>query len=157
MTELRLRMVADLRARRYPTLIRKVYLDHVADFAKFFWKSPELLGPQEVKTYQLHLVKETKVARETLGEVVAALRFLCKVTLQASWDVEVVAKANFSLRQRMLEDMRVRNLSASCQSTYVDHATRLAKYFRKSPHLLGPEHIRQYMVHLAEERAPPPT
>ena len=153
MTELRQRMLADLRARRYPTPIRRVYIEHATDFSRFFWKSPELLGPQEVRAYQLHLINETKVAGETLGEVVAALRFLYKVTLGRSWEVQAVAAASISLRQRMLEDMRIRNLSSSCQSTYVDHVTRLAKYFRKSPHLLGPEHIRQYMVHLREEKS----
>ena len=103
MTELRQRMLADLRARRYPTPIRRVYIEHATDFARFFWKSPELLGPQEVRAYQLHLINETKVAGETLGEVVAALRFLYKVTLGRSWEVQAVAAASISLRQRMLE------------------------------------------------------
>jgi site-specific recombinase XerD len=145
-------MLADLRTHRYPTLLRRVYIDHVAAFARFFMKSPDLLGPEDIRAYQTHLVNESNVAREILGDVVAALRFFYKITLGKSWDIEPVAGATLSLRQRMLEDMRIRDFSESIQYTYLDHVTRLAKYFGKSPRLLGPEHIRQYMVYLAEEK-----
>jgi hypothetical protein len=44
-----------------------------------------------------------------------------------------------SLRQQMIEDMRVQNLSLHTQRIYVDRIAQFAKYFGKSPELLGPE------------------
>ena len=56
------------------------------------------------------------------------------------------------LRKRMTEDMQVRNLSPHTQSTYVLQVSQFARHFGKSPHLLGPEHIRTYQVFLATEK-----
>ena len=56
------------------------------------------------------------------------------------------------LRQRMTEDMRVRNLSPRTQATYVQQVSLLARHFGQSPHLLGPEQIRDYQVFLATDK-----
>lgn len=56
------------------------------------------------------------------------------------------------LRQRMIEDMRVRNLSIKTQKAYVTQVARFAKYFGQSPEKLGSEHIHTYLVHLIEEK-----
>jgi integrase/recombinase XerD len=48
------------------------------------------------------------------------------------------------LRQRMIEDMQVRNLAPYTQATYILHVSSFARYFRKSPELLGPEKIRDF-------------
>jgi len=55
------------------------------------------------------------------------------------------------LRQRMLEEMRIRNLSVRTQETYVSQVSKFAKYFGKSPELLGPEEIREYQLYLIEK------
>ena len=57
-----------------------------------------------------------------------------------------------SLRQRMLEDMQVRRLSACTQRTYAETVARFARYFDRSPARLGPEQIRAYQVYLTNER-----
>ena len=49
-----------------------------------------------------------------------------------------------SLRQRMLEDMQVRNLSSHTQVSYVQQVSRFARHFDRSPETLGPEEIRAY-------------
>lgn len=56
------------------------------------------------------------------------------------------------LRQRMLEDLRVRNYSPRTQSTYIQHVARFAAHFGRSPDQLTPEDIRSYLVHLVETR-----
>jgi len=56
------------------------------------------------------------------------------------------------LRQRMIEDMQVRNLSPHTQASYLQHASQFARYFNKSPEQLGPEDIRAYQVYLTNER-----
>lgn len=56
------------------------------------------------------------------------------------------------LRQRMLEDMQVRNLSPRTQQSYVEHVSRFARHFGTSPAALGPEEIRTYQVYLINEK-----
>jgi integrase/recombinase XerD len=57
-----------------------------------------------------------------------------------------------SLRQRMLEDMQLRNLSPHTQRAYIENVARFARYFHRSPADLGPEEIRTYQVYLTRER-----
>lgn len=56
------------------------------------------------------------------------------------------------LRQRMLEDMQIRNLAASTQRAYVEHVSRFARHFGRSPARLGPQEIRAYQVYLTNEK-----
>ena len=49
-----------------------------------------------------------------------------------------------TLRQRMTEDLRVRNRSPRTIQAYIDQVAKFAQHFKKSPELLGPEEIRQY-------------
>src|ERR1700737_5350017 len=57
-----------------------------------------------------------------------------------------------SLRQRMTEDMQVRNLALNTQTCYVQQVSLFARHFHKSPEELGPEDIRAYQVYLTNER-----
>src|SRR5918996_2365816 len=52
------------------------------------------------------------------------------------------------LRQRMTEDMQVRNLSPHTQNSYVQQVSLFARHFNKSPEMLAPEDIRAYQVYL---------
>jgi site-specific recombinase XerD len=54
------------------------------------------------------------------------------------------------LRQRMLEDLRVRNYSEKTQAIYIQQVVRFAAHFHRSPDRLGAEEIRTYLVHLVE-------
>ena len=56
------------------------------------------------------------------------------------------------LRQRMTEDMQVRNLSPCTQKTYINQVSLFARHFGCSPDRLGPEPIRDYQVFLATEK-----
>ena len=56
------------------------------------------------------------------------------------------------LRQRMREDMQVRNLSPHTQRAYIENVARFARHFGRSPVELGPEEIHSYQVYLTRER-----
>ena len=56
------------------------------------------------------------------------------------------------LRQRMLEDMQIRNLSPHTQASYVQQVSQFARYFAKPPAELGPDDIRTYQVYLTNEK-----
>ena len=56
------------------------------------------------------------------------------------------------LRQRMTEDMQVRNLSPHTQASYLQQVSLFARHFRKSPDALTPEHIRTYQIYLTNEK-----
>ncbi len=55
------------------------------------------------------------------------------------------------LRQRMLEDMEIRNLSHNTQLSYLQQVSSFARYCQRSPEALGPAEIRAYQVHLTTE------
>ena len=56
------------------------------------------------------------------------------------------------LRQRMTDDMQLRNLAPATQRNYIAHVAHYARYFHTSPDLLGLEHVRQYLLHLLHDR-----
>ena len=56
------------------------------------------------------------------------------------------------LRRRMTEDMQARNLSPHTQASYLRQVSPFARYFRTSPELLTPEHIRNYQIYLTNEQ-----
>jgi hypothetical protein len=56
------------------------------------------------------------------------------------------------LRQRMLEDMQLRGLSARTQECYVAAVRQLAGHFHTSPDRLTEEQLREYFLYLANEK-----
>ena len=81
MTNLRRRMLEDLRIRNLAEGTQQLYVANVAAFARHFGRSPEELGPEHIRAWQVHLVEERKVAWSTLNIAVCALRFLYRITL----------------------------------------------------------------------------
>jgi integrase/recombinase XerD len=54
------------------------------------------------------------------------------------------------LRQRMIDDMKLRNMSRSSQQIYTSAVARFAAFHGRSPDQLGVEHVRQYRLHLLD-------
>ncbi|MCP3995439.1 MAG: tyrosine-type recombinase/integrase [bacterium] len=90
MTHLRRRMIEDLQVRNYAQATQENYVRYVARFAQHFGKSPDQLGPEEVRDFQVHLVNEAKVSYGSLSQHVNALRFLYRVTLDKPWIIEKI-------------------------------------------------------------------
>lgn len=87
MTPLRKRMIEDLRIRNYTQTTVETYVRVVAQFARHHRRSPDQLGPEEVRAYQVHLL-EKEASWSLFNQTVCALRFLYRVTLECDWPLE---------------------------------------------------------------------
>ncbi len=85
MTSLRLRMLEDMQIRNLAVNTQESYVQQVSLFARYFNQSPEQLGPEQIRTYQVYLTKEKKLATGSILIAISALRFLYKVTLKKDW------------------------------------------------------------------------
>lgn len=56
------------------------------------------------------------------------------------------------LRQRMIEDMQLRDLAPNTQIAYVRSVRQLAEYYGKSPKDIGEEELRRYFLYLKNEK-----
>jgi integrase/recombinase XerD len=57
------------------------------------------------------------------------------------------------LRQRLIDDLRLRNYARRTITTYVAAVARFARYFQQSPDQLHAPHVRQYQLHLLQQHA----
>ena len=85
MTSLRLRMLEDMSIRNLAENTQISYLQQVSSYARHFKRSPERLGPEEVRAYQVHLIEDRKLMPSSISIATSALRFLYKVTLKQAW------------------------------------------------------------------------
>lgn len=90
MTPLRRRMLEDMGIRNFTDNTQLSYLQQVSSFAKYFKCSPEKLGPEQIRAYQVYVTEERKLAPGSRSIIAAALRFLYKVTLKREWVEEVI-------------------------------------------------------------------
>jgi integrase/recombinase XerD len=90
---LRQRMIEDMRVRNFALNTQDSYLRQVSLFARHFGKSPDQLGPEEIRAYQVYLADERQVSVGTRIVAVSALRFLYAVTLQRDWTVQLIPTA----------------------------------------------------------------
>jgi len=87
---LRQRMIEDMTVRNFAANTQESYLRQVSLFARHFNKSPEQLGPEEIRAYQIYMAEEKKASVGTRIVAVSALRFLYAVTLQRDWSVKLI-------------------------------------------------------------------
>jgi integrase/recombinase XerD len=80
-THLRKRMLEELQRRNYSEGTTRAYLQAVQQFAVHFGRSPDKLGPNDLRSYQAYLLVERKLAVASVVARVAALRFFFVRTL----------------------------------------------------------------------------
>ena len=90
MTSLRNRMIEDMQVRNRSPHTQSAYVQQVSLFARYFGKSPERLGPEDIRTYQIYLTNDKKLAPKSISVTVAALRFLYNITLKKGWTIHEV-------------------------------------------------------------------
>src|SRR5467141_2912880 len=72
----------DMQMRNLSPHTQRASIEHVARFARHFGRSPDALGPDQIRTYQIFLTNEKQLAPSSIVITVAALRFVYKVTLR---------------------------------------------------------------------------
>jgi integrase/recombinase XerD len=92
MSPLRCRMIEDMTIRNLSPATQRSYVQATARFGKYFGRSPDRLGADAVRAYQVHLISRG-IAWSSLNQVVCALRFLYGVTLGRSEVAERIAHA----------------------------------------------------------------
>jgi len=86
-------MTEDMQVRNLSPHTRSTYLLQVSLFARHFHQSPEALGPEEIRSYQVYLTNEKKLAPSSILIAVSALRFLYRVTLHKDWTLPDIIPA----------------------------------------------------------------
>lgn len=56
------------------------------------------------------------------------------------------------LRKRMMDEMQLGNYAPKTIRVYVYNVSRFALHFRKRPEVLGASHVREYLLHVVQER-----
>jgi len=87
MTELRRRMIEDMRLHGLATTTLKTYLNAVQNLAKHYKQSPDQLSEEEIRKFFIYLADEKRLARSTLRGYLFAIKFLYQKTLNRKWPV----------------------------------------------------------------------
>jgi len=87
-TSLRQKMTEELVRRNYSEGTVRVYLQHVEEFARFFNRPPNQLGPDHIRKYTAHLFETRKLSSSAVCQQVAALRFFYVKTFRKGWSIE---------------------------------------------------------------------
>jgi site-specific recombinase XerD len=84
------KMKRDMEIRGLSKRSQESYLGCIKQFVKYFMKSPDQLSLEDIHTYQLHLIRDRKVAENTFNQYVSALKFLYGRTLRLDWKIEMI-------------------------------------------------------------------
>ncbi len=98
MTQLRKMMLEELQRRNYSQQTTKAYIRTIWEFAKYFHRSPDELGPEHIREFQAHLFRERKLSGNSVAQRTAALRFLFVKTLKRSYMLEQIPFPKVPLR-----------------------------------------------------------
>jgi integrase/recombinase XerD len=81
-------VLEELQRRNYSQKTTKIYIRTIWEFAKYFHRSPEELGPEHIREFQAHLFSVRKLAANSVAQRTAALRFLFVKTLKRAYMLE---------------------------------------------------------------------
>jgi site-specific recombinase XerD len=95
-------MLEELERRNYAASTTHAYLRAVDEFARYFNRPPDQLGPDHIRQYQAYLFRERKFQPNTVIQHLGGIRFFYIRTLKQSWSADLTAprltgRANLSL------------------------------------------------------------
>ena len=85
MTHLRKMMLEELQRRNYAQSTVEAYISALREFARYFKRPPDQLGPDHVRQFQLHLLRDRNLAPNTVKQRMAAVQFFFLRTLKRAY------------------------------------------------------------------------
>ena len=95
---LRQRMQEDMQLRNFSAGTQRSYIHYVADFATYYHTSPDRMGLDEVRNYQLYLIEQRKLSPQSVNGFVAAAKFLYTVTLEMPWTDDLFTRLKVPIK-----------------------------------------------------------
>jgi len=136
-------MLEDLQIRNYSPNTVAAYIRRVAEFAKHFGKSPELLGPEEIREYQLYLIKDKTFSLSAYIQTVCGLRFLYSNTLHRSVGIDRIPLPRYEQKLPVISSpAEVQRLSCrpeALHGVYRLSLTNLAFHGQFAPETMSPQ------------------
>lgn len=83
-------MAEDMLVRNMSQSTIDAYTYHVGRFAEFLGRSPESASPEDVRSFQIHLIKERNTGWSSFNQAVCGLRFLYRHSIPREWAVQMV-------------------------------------------------------------------
>jgi integrase/recombinase XerD len=78
-------MLEELERRNYAASTTRAYLRAVDEYARYFNRPPDQLGPDHIRQYQAYLFRERKLQPNTVIQHLGGIRFFYIGTLKQSW------------------------------------------------------------------------
>ncbi|MTK13383.1 MAG: tyrosine-type recombinase/integrase [Clostridiaceae bacterium] len=92
MSELRNKMKMYMELKGYSPITTKYYITHISNFAKFYNKSPHLLGEKEICGYLYYCITEKHLTEGSVGAIYNALKIFYTKVLMQTWDVNKIPR-----------------------------------------------------------------
>jgi integrase/recombinase XerD len=105
MSKLTEQMKADLQLKGFKPNTQRTYLIEVGNLARYFDKSPEELGKEEVKEYLLHLMNDKKLSQGTFKSYVSGIKFLYNTTLNRQEVVQDIKYPKAKIKLPVVMDL----------------------------------------------------
>ena len=84
-THLRKLTLDEIARRNYTEGTTRAYLRIIEDLARYFHRSPDQLGPEQLREYTAHLFRDRKLSDNSVNQIVGALRFFFRKVLKCAW------------------------------------------------------------------------
>ena len=108
------------------------------DFARYFHRSPDRLGPQHIREYQAYLFRQRKLAPSSVTQRLAALRFFFIKTLKRSWSVaETPYPKKVQRLPSVLSQEEVSQLINAAPNSFLPHLADDPLRYRSTPRRSG--------------------
>jgi site-specific recombinase XerD len=128
-THLRKMMLEELQLRNYAENTIRHYIRAVEEFARHFHCSPDRLGPRHVREYQAQLFQKRKLSANSIGQHLAALRFLYIKTLRRPWSL---AETPYPKKVHRLPTILSREEADAIEPIFSEHGQRNGQSDRSS-------------------------
>ena len=89
-TDLSRRMADDMKLRNFSQSTIDAYTYHVGRFAEFLGKCPREASPEDIRSFQLHMIEVRKIGWSSFNQAVCGLRFLFRTTSPRPWPVTMI-------------------------------------------------------------------